>query len=634
MTVVDRIFATVGPTGTLFNSLQLEDAGGTPPRFDARPVQIITPSTGGVIHLGTNSVGNGAVQWDSSGLGATAAFGSGLRKDRLSPTADAVLLMAGPDHTSDGDALIAIVQPGDHRLFIFTTPEGGTAVCSQLGVLARAVGADLSVDRSYEDMLLGHGFLPDGRTVYSRITALPPGTRSVITADGITTGPITTGPITSGPITTGPFATPSTPSHGGDPDELPVPAPSFDDAVDQLHGRFMAALAEQAGGDRRHAVLLGGLDSALVAATLVAMGHEVHTYTFGFGDPTYEQRNVPVFTTAAGTVHHTVPITPTAVMDGLERFADVFSQPGSQPHYQIHTLIASRQIADDGFTHVFTGDGADAVFLGYPTVSQRARLVQRLGSVPAPLARAGSAVLHTRTADRHLGHVGRTARASLDNLTMDAPARGHLPTRLLDDHALARLRLGPAPVQAESVAAIRTRLASGLGGLDPVRLAFDGHGLTGQSRVKVDGAVAATGVTQSTPFKHPLVRDWVASLPVDFLRTPGAPSGGAGKELLMAMVRRYAMVPDVIINQPKQSPSDSPIDTWYSGELRPRVLALLDGLPFAWDRAYIDEILAPKRAEELFRRKVSISHQALQVIGLLGSYASFTAVASRNKARA
>jgi hypothetical protein len=283
---------------------------------------------------------------------------------------------------------------------------------------------------------------------------------------------------------------------------------------------------------------------------------------------------------------------------------------------------------------VFTGDGADAVFLGYPTVSQRARLVQRLGSVPAPLARAGSAVLRTRTADRHLGHVGRTARASLDNLTIDAPARGHLPTRLLDDHALARLRLGAAPAQAESVAAIRTRLASGLGGLDPVRLAFDGHGLTGQSRVKVDGAVAATGVTQSTPFKHPLVRDWVASLPVDFLRTPGAPSGGAGKELLMAMVRRYAMVPEVIINQPKQSPSDSPIDTWYLGELRPRVLALLDGLPFAWDRAYIDEILAPKWAEELFRRKVSISHHALQAIGLLGSYASFAAVASRSETRA
>jgi asparagine synthetase B (glutamine-hydrolysing) len=332
-------------------------------------------------------------------------------------------------------------------------------------------------------------------------------------------------------------------------------------------------------------------------------------------------------------VHHDVIITPSAVMDALESFAGVFAQPGPQPHYQIHTLIASQQIAADGFTHVFTGDGADAVFLGYPTVSQRARLVQRLGRVPAPVARAGSALLRSKFADRHLGHVGRTARASLDNLGMDAPARGHLPTRLLDDHALARLRLGPAPVQGESVKDIRNRLATGLGDHDPVRLAFHGHGLTGQSRVKVDGAVAATGVTQSTPFKHPLVRDWVASLPVDFLRTPGAPSAGAGKELLVAMVRRYDMVPEAIISQPKQSPSDSPIDTWYAGELRPRVLALLDQLPFAWDRNYVDEILAPKRAEELFRHKVSISHHAFQVIGLLASYASFAAVPTTSRTR-
>jgi hypothetical protein len=616
---VDCIFATVGPTGTLFDALRREASpSGVPTVIPT--AQSITP---GGTSVGVSDPNSPATRWSNDATQTIAAFGSGLRNRGMSPAADAVLLMAGPDHTRGVNALVAVATPGDHRLFTFTTPGGGTVVCSQLGVLARAVGAELSIDRSYEDMLLGHGFLPDGRTVYSGISALPPGSRSVITADGITTAPITTGPS----------AIPSTSSHGGDPDELPTPAPSFDDAVDQLHGRFMAALVEQAGDDRRHAVLLGGLDSALVAASLVAMGHEVHTYTFGFGDPTYEQRNVPAFTTAAGTMHHTVPITPTAVMDGLERLADVFSQPGSQPHYQIHTLIASRQIAADGFTHVFTGDGADAVFLGYPTVSQRARLVQRLGRVPAPVARAGSAALRTRFADRHLGHVGRTARASLDNLTMDAPARGHLPTRLLDDHALARLRLGPAPAQAESVAAIRTRLAAGLGDHDAVRLAFHGHGLTGQSRVKVDGAVAATGVTQSTPFKHPLVRDWVASLPVDFLRTPGAPSAGAGKELLVAMVKRYNMVPDAIVNQPKQSPSDSPIDTWYAGELRPRILSLLDDLPFAWDRTYVEEILSPKRAEELFRQKVSISHHAFQVIGLLASYASFAGVAARSGAR-
>ena len=39
------------------------------------------------------------------------------------------------------------------------------------------------------------------------------------------------------------------------------------------------------GPRRRHAVLLGGFDSALVAAGLRGLGHDVDCYTFGFGDP-------------------------------------------------------------------------------------------------------------------------------------------------------------------------------------------------------------------------------------------------------------------------------------------------------------------------------------------------------------
>ena len=391
----------------------------------------------------------------------------------------------------------------------------------------------------------------------------------------------------------------------------------------------MAAIEEQAGSARRHAVLLGGLDSALVAASLVRLGHDVHGYTFSFGDPRFEQRNITEVVRETGIGHTWVRITPEVAMDGLEQFGSVFAQPGVQPHYQLHTLHASRTIRDDGFEHVFSGDGCDAVFLGYPTVSQRARLAQRLSRIPGPVATAGHRALSTPTADRHLGHVARMGRGSLANVLLPMPERGHLPTRQLDDVALRRLRRGTPPPQAEDVLQIRRRLAKGLEGVDPVRLAFNGNALTGQSRVKVDGAVAVTGVAQSSPFLHPLVRDFVAGMPTEYLRPAGAPAGAAGKELLLQMVRRHHLVPDLIIDQPKQSPSDSPIDGWYSGPLRARVFDLLDGLPFDYDRGYVEEILAPKRAEALFRERVSLAHHAFQVVGLLTSYASFTRLAAR-----
>lgn len=606
---MDCIFATVGRTGSLFDDLCHEATvtGGT-----------VTTATTAQVRIGASSTGRGAVALADGPATVVAAFGSGVRAAGGTPVA--VRAAAGTataltDGTTDdivamvaaGDgAATCVAGRGDHRLFTVTV-DGGVAVCSHPGVLVAALTRHLghapAVDRSYEDVLLGFGFLPDGRTVYHGITARPAGTTTPITPDGTIGEPAALG-----------AAAPGAPDG---------PPPGFDDAVTALHDRFIAAVAEQAGGATRHAVLLGGLDSMLVASCLAALGHEVHTYTFGFGDATYEQRNVAAFTAAHRTSHHTVPITADAIMDGLEAFGATYASPGPQPHYQLHTLVAARAVAADGFGHVFTGDGADAVFLGYPTVSQRARLGQQLAAVPGPVATVSQSVLSTRAVERHLGHVARAARGSLASLSLPHPARGHLPTRFLDDVALARLRTGPPPPQAESVDDVRRRLATGLGHLDPVRLAFDGHAVVGQSRIKVDGAVAATGVTQSSPFRHPMVRDYVAALPTDFLRRPGEPARAAGKELLVAMVRRHHLVPGYAIDQPKQSPSDSPVDRWYAGELRPRVMALLDGLPFDWDRRYLDDVLRPKWAEQVFRNRVSISHHCLQVVGLLASYASF-----------
>ena len=80
-----------------------------------------------------------------------------------------------------------------------------------------------------------------------------------------------------------------------------------------LHDAFVGALEQQAGTRHRHAVLLGGFDSALVAAGLRRLGHEVDCYTFGFADPTYEQRNVDVLTKAIGAQHHWVQFSPDVI---------------------------------------------------------------------------------------------------------------------------------------------------------------------------------------------------------------------------------------------------------------------------------------------------------------------------------
>lgn len=524
-------------------------------------------------------------------------FGSAATVAVTTHRTASTLLDTAPDDVVacavDAEGLTIAANRGNHRLFVHRH-NGSITTSSSLWLLVQATNAP--IDRSYEDFVLGFGFYPGTMSPFVGIESMPAGQRR--------SGDATS---TTEPPATRTFSAPA----------------SFDEAVPVLRDAFMGAVESQAAGRNRHAVLLGGFDSMLVAASLRSLGHEVHSYTFSFGDPRYEQRNVAEFVGRFGITHHPVVIRPNDVVDALERFGHVFYQPGAQAHYQIFTLLASRLIASDGHDHVFNGDGCDAVFLSYPTVNRRAALNRRLSHIPSPVVRAAGSPLRTRLAERSFGHVARTVRSMLDNLLLDEPARGHLPTRYLDEFALKLLRGDDAPAQAENMRAIRDRLAAAVSGQGGPKRAFHGNGLTGQSKVKVDGAVCDTGIPHFTPYLDPSLRGFVSSLPIDYLKKQDDSPAANGKELLVAMVRRYGMLPDSFVNQPKQSPVDSPVDDWYSRDVRARVVALLGDLPFAANPKYIDQLLKRKRAETWYRERVSIGHHALQAVGLLASYASF-----------
>jgi asparagine synthetase B (glutamine-hydrolysing) len=602
---VHVLVAAAGAAVSRFDDLARAAGAGTEFRRTGWRVPIL----GGIV--GASDIVAGATR-ESDRLSA-AVLGSPVHA-RGTAVADAVLSHAAADARTAlhglPDDLVALVidqnartltlasGTGNHRWFVAEIDRGVLAA-TQVRPLAVALGADLELDRSFEDFLLGFGFLPDGRTAYEGVRALPAGEVRII---------------------------PGQERAHVDPAIEPVDIDPSDHAGvrKHLHDAFFAALERQAGTDRRHAVLLGGFDSALVAAGLRRLGHEVDCYTFAFGDSVYEQRDAELIASSIGATHTWVHFTPDVVGDLLLRFDEVMNQPSVQPHYQLHTVHASTVIASDGHTHIFNGDGCDAAFLGYPTVSQRARLVERLGMVPAPVQRAALRMLGAPATERRFGHVARTGRSFLRSLDLAPHVRGHLPSQYLDAAALARLRRGDAPRQAESVAATRQRLAAPVAHLDRTRLAFHGNGLTGQSKAKVEGAVTTSGLAQFSPYLEPGVKALAAALPAEMLRPAGSKAGAPGKAVLIDMVREHELLPERVIALPKQSPSDSPIDGWYAGPLRVVVDELLAGLPFEYDQAYVSEILAPKRVEELFRRRVSISHHAFQAIGLLCSYAAFT----------
>lgn len=549
---------------------------------------------GCLIALASSGGLNTTAHWATDHATVSAAVGT--HRPLAEDTVGTAPIAPGTIAVGVAGTAVATTGEGNQRLFRLASADG-PIFSSHVGALAAAAGSDLRLDRSLEDFLLGFGFLPDRRTTFDGIVALPaPGRFSLATGDAI----------------------------DGAESAAPLVEPSPHDDLAEL---VCEVVDEQAGDAKTVGVLLGGFDSALVAAALHRTGRKVKTFTFAFDEAGFAQKNIPAAVAAAGAEHHPVMITPERLGDALLRLPARLNQPSPQPHYQLQTILAAEEARDAGAEVVFTGDGCDALFAAYPTVNTRAAAGRSLERLPVPVRRAALRALSPAAVERRLGHVARVGRSAIRASMLDGVAGRHLPTQYLDDIALDRLRRGDNPAQSETVASIRERLADATGLVDPARLAVNGNSMTGQSSSKVEGAVASTGLGVVSPFTHPRFRAAVAALPETEQRPEGSLAAAEGKPALQRASERAGLLPKAVIYQPKQSPTEAPVDQWFAGPLRPVVDELFAGLPFEVDPDHLDEILRPKKAEDLYRSRVTLSRHTYQAIGLLASYGAFTRLA-------
>lgn len=518
------------------------------------------------------------------------------------PGSYAVALLDGEQRS----LLLARDHGGDRKLFLHEE-DGRLAFSTKLAAFADLLGEDLAVDRTLEDFLLGYEFLPWHRTPYEGVKLLPPGTLLE---------------WREGERQSREIAKPPAPE---------VEAPATDDeetVLEALYEALVEALADQAPEAKKVGVLLGGFDSALVASLLHRAGKTVETFSFHFEEPGYDQPLVETLAETLGIRHHWVPITPQVVEEGLRTFARTFNQPASQPHYLINTAQACRAMRAEGILHCFSGDGCDGLFLGYPTVYRRARLIEKLSRTPRPLVDLGLATSRLPGLEAMFGHPYRLGRNVLTILKRPMPARAHIASRIFDELSLSRLRLDPPPPQAAQVEDVLEELSRGLEGMSPVRLAYHGKGAVGLNKNKLEGAADAAGTVIQTPFAHPKVVRLAKALPESLSRPEGGhPTRATGKYVLSRMAETRELLPREIIYQAKRSPVHAPVDRWYQGPLRPRLLELYGGLPFRARPSYLRHLIRPKLAESLYRRYVSLGDLALHGAALLATYAAYTELA-------
>jgi len=469
------------------------------------------------------------------------------------------------------------------------------------------------VDRSLEDFFLVHGFYPFGRTPYAGIRALAPGAVLEWREGRREARQLPPGEPWPGVA------------------DAVAALRTEDEAVEALYEAMVRATREQLPSrPERVAVLLGGFDSALVASLIRHLGHEVETYSFHYENAGYNQPHTDTLARHLGTRHHWVQIDRQMVEKGLREFSRTFNQPTNWPNYVIQTARICERIRADGIRHCYSGDGCDAVFLGYPGTYLRARVFDALPRVPASLHRLLVSVAARPLVERTLGHPYRVALSMLRGLGRSHPARGYLSFRIMDEVTLRQLRREAPPQAEKSIDQLVAELSSPFASLPTLRLAYQGKAAVSPNRNKLIGSSDLSGLTILAPYMHAGLKKFALSLPEDLLRpSDKTRSSVTGKYILMKMAERKGLLPASVIYQPKMAAVDGPIDEWYAGPLRSTLMELMRGLPFDFDADYVDRLLDLKASETVFKRYVMTDKVISHAASLLATYAAFTGAVRR-----
>ncbi len=482
----------------------------------------------------------------------------------------------------------------------FWSDDPTPAFSSNLRLLAESAEVT-EVDRRYEDFFLIHGFYPKTATPYVGIEAQPAGSAIAFAGDAVDHR----------------FLDFRTPESFATPE-------SEGEAIDLLHDEFLAALRQQATGVTKAGVLLGGFDSALVAAGLSRIGVDVETFSFAYEDATFNQPLVEELAVSLGIKHHWIPVGPDQIRDGMQRFTDVFNRATNWPNYVISTAAACEAMVEAGVDGAFSGDGCDSVFLGYPGTYRRERVVKAMSHVPAFLSRLAVRILARPIMERRLGHPYRVMLGLLRGQSRSPSARTFLSFRLLDPVSLHQLRRDGSPKGVFNVDAVAEDLAEPHAHLPRYRLAYAGKGAVSPNKNKMIGSSDLTGLTIWSPYLQDSVKGIAGSLPEEMMRPDEkTASSVTGKYILQRMAVEKGLLPYEIVYQKKVAAVDAPIDDWYAGELLPTLEGMWRNLPFAADCSYLMSLVRPKFAERLFRDRIMVDKVISHAASLLATYGAF-----------
>jgi asparagine synthase (glutamine-hydrolysing) len=403
-------------------------------------------------------------------------------------------------------------------------PDGTLAFASELKALLRLPELEREVDLEAVDAYLALQYVPGDRTALRGVRKLPPG--HVLVAEGE--------------------------SERIDPYWTPRPAePSQreEEWLERVRATVTAAVRRRLIADvPLGALLSGGIDSSVVVALMAQTSPEpVRTFTVGFADPRYDEReHARAVAEQWGTDHVELGVH-SDVADTLPRLAATLDEPlGDEAALPLYLICEQ---ARTEVTVALTGDGGDESFAGY----ERYVAHELAGRIPGPAAGAGARALRVLPAARHepRSPLFRAARF------LDAAAT--------DDAARYRRLMEVFPVE------LRRRLWAD-GTARDVRLEPSEPGIAGLQRLDVETYLPGdlllkadlASMAHSLELRSPLLDHEVVELGLALPRSLKV-HGRAGK---VALRRAFAddLPPSVATR--RKTGFGVPLGRWFRDDLR------------------------------------------------------------------
>ncbi len=344
-----------------------------------------------------------------------------------------------------------------------------------------------------------------------------------------------------------------------------------------LRARFDAAVRDRLVSDVPVGVFLsGGIDSALVAASVAAAGVTPKTFTVGFAGASsyFEERPLAAAVARHLQADHTeIEVPQSRAAEVLDRVFTGLDEPFADSS-AVPTFIVSEETRKS-VTVVLTGDGADEVFGGYRRYWSEL-YAARWQTIPGFLREAVTQSLRLlpESKDNRFLELMRRARRFTDTAHADPVQRQAGWMQELDARELDQL-LGPAPASAYSLDTHlgAARDAIGDAGAITTMLAADvAIGLPSDMLVKVDRMSMANALETRAPFLDQRVVELAFALPdsqklaMDGLRP-------VGKQILRTAFRDR--LPTEVFDRPKRG-FEMPVRALLQGAARERLAAACD----------------------------------------------------------